>query len=630
MAKTGTSIADSQLPGGSDYVPGAGAGGSTIPTNPTPVNTSQPQPTSTNPTPTIPGNGAINPATGLLEPAQPTATQTPVTGTLPGQTTPTTFQSADIAKQYGAALAQTKATTPTAPQTSAEAGQVVQNALKANPIAPSTANIDTALTNDPGYQQILADRAEYNNVANQSKSLLDFYNQATKDAGIPALNAQLLNYEKIINGTEDSIRQEIQASGGMANEGQILSLSLSRNKQLVQNYNNLLASKNMAMESINNMVGLASQDRQFALQSIMQKLNIDQQILEYRDKFINNAIEEYDRIINAVGYQGLLQSLDPSEVPLVERTLGFQPGQLQQLASYTQNQQNLQEIQAAGITTPYVNVNGEIRDVNTGAGFINEDDFQQKTGLTLAQAGERGLITKYGGDLDTQLKKAAVDEIPLDRQLKQAQINATNRSNTGGSGGSGTGVLGLSNQQIDNVSPLVTQFQNNDIVKNYNTIGEQINAVRSAGSTPTDDIQRIYAFAKVMDPNSVVREGEYKTIQDYSQALLQKYGLEAKRVFTNSGFLTNEARGFLLKTLENRFKASETSYKNLSSETARRINLIGNTDKGEQLLNNYGGAFVQSSTPVMGPPAPNNDSISQTNEPTSFLDKVSNWLWGED
>lgn len=161
-----------------------------------------------------------------------------------------------------------------------------------------------------------------------------------------------------------------------------------------------------------------------------------------------------------------------------------------------------------------------------------------------------------------------------------------------GGGGSGGGVLGLSNQQIDNISPLVTQFQNNEAVKEYVTIGTAINTVRGLGNSPTDDIQRIYAFAKVMDPNSVVREGEYKTVQDYATSLVQRSGLKANRVFNNDGFLTTEARNFLMNTLENRFEASGKTYQTISDETSRRINLVGNTDKGNQLLNNYGLAFT--------------------------------------
>jgi hypothetical protein len=33
----------------------------------------------------------------------------------------------------------------------------------------------------------------------------------------------------------------------------------------------------------------------------------------------------------------------------------------------------------------------------------------------------------------------------------------------------------------------------------------------------------VYAFAKIMDPESVVREGEYETVKKYSQSLLSKW-----------------------------------------------------------------------------------------------------------
>lgn len=135
------------------------------------------------------------------------------------------------------------------------------------------------------------------------------------------------------------------------------------------------------------------------------------------------------------------------------------------------------------------------------------------------------------------------------------------------------------------VQTIASQFGNETAVKSYQVSAEAIDAVQNAGTSPTDDIQRIYAFAKVMDPNSVVREGEYKTVQDYSTALLQRTGLKAKRVFTNSGFLTQEARNFLLETLQNRLKSSEKSYDNIYSEYINRINKsTGSVDGAEYLI----------------------------------------------
>lgn len=205
------------------------------------------------------------------------------------------------------------------------------------PSAPTPiSGIEQLLAEDPGYQQLLKDRAEYNSVANQSKSLVDIYNQMTKDAGIPALNAELINTKKIIEGTEDDIRNEVKAASGFATDSQVLALAGARNKQLIKNYNALLDTKQMAMEQVSNMVNLAGQDRTFALNAITQKLQIDQQISEYRDKFVNNAKEGYNRIIEAVGYAGLYNSLkaDPHSVAVAEKTMGLAPGQLAGLASY--------------------------------------------------------------------------------------------------------------------------------------------------------------------------------------------------------------------------------------------------------------------------------------------------------
>ena len=157
-----------------------------------------------------------------------------------------------------------------------------------------------------------------------------------------------------------------------------------------------------------------------------------------------------------------------------------------------------------------------------------------------------------------------------------------------------SGSTGLSTSVLTKVQTIAGQFDGEQAVKSYQLTAEAIDAVRNAGNTPTDDIQRVYAFAKVMDPNSVVREGEYKTVQDYSQAVLQAAGLKAARVFTNTGFLTPEARKFMLSTLENRFKSSEKAYKNIHSEYGRRIDKITGDSDGIDYITDYSKPFESS------------------------------------
>lgn len=149
----------------------------------------------------------------------------------------------------------------------------------------------------------------------------------------------------------------------------------------------------------------------------------------------------------------------------------------------------------------------------------------------------------------------------------------------------------LNTQQRVAVNNIASKFETNPIVQRYNVASEQSNYVKSLGKKPTDDMARVYAFAKVMDPDSAVREGEYATVQDYSQALLQAYGLKAKRVFTNGGFLTDEARGYIENTIEDREKSMRSQYENVYNEYGRRIDQATGLSGGSSFLTDYAGAF---------------------------------------
>ena len=258
--------------------------------------------------------------------------------------------------------------------------------------------------------------------------------------------------------------------------------------------------------------------------------------------------------------------------------------------------------------------------------------------MSLDQAEKKGLVSALGQSLDNALKKAQIANI-------NSEISNRGKQTVN------TGPLGLTNTQIDNISPLVSQFQNSPIVQNYNAIDEGYTFAKSLSNTttnPADDQALIYALAKALDPGSVVREGEYATAQKYAQSLVQSYGKSVEQALSGTGFLSTGARKNIKSTIESRFNAAQKSYDNLFSETERRVNLIGNTDKGGQLLNNYGGAFgrgntggyTQSSSDFVGPKMPQGFSATATNTPSAtvqpttqagqgFWGKVGNWLFGD-
>jgi len=141
------------------------------------------------------------------------------------------------------------------------------------------------------------------------------------------------------------------------------------------------------------------------------------------------------------------------------------------------------------------------------------------------------------------------------------------------SGGSGSG---LTPAQINStVNSVAGAFDNEPIVKDFNQATSQYQLMSSLGTqgkSPGDDIAFVYAFAKLMDPNSVVREGEYATIQRYAQSLLDAKTLQAIRTVQNTNFLSADAKQKLLTTAAAKLKVLESQYNNISSEYQRQIN----------------------------------------------------------
>ena len=143
---------------------------------------------------------------------------------------------------------------------------------------------------------------------------------------------------------------------------------------------------------------------------------------------------------------------------------------------------------------------------------------------------------------------------------------------------------------ISPVQQVAGQFDNEQIVKSYNTTQEGYQTIASIGTktkSPSDDIAFIYAFAKIMDPNSVVREGEYNTIQRYAQNWAQTFGFNAKRIFSNTSFLASDTKQKMLNTLAPKVRTIQRQYENVFNEYARRIdNITGQTD-GALYLTQY-------------------------------------------
>lgn len=134
---------------------------------------------------------------------------------------------------------------------------------------------------------------------------------------------------------------------------------------------------------------------------------------------------------------------------------------------------------------------------------------------------------------------------------------------------------GLSAAQINStVNSIRGAFDNEPIVKNFNVIAEGkafVDSLPTETKNPADDQALIYALAKALDPNSVVREGEYATAQKYSQSWVKAYGSGVNQAITGTGFLSKEARNNIKATINSRYQASLKNYENVRNEYQRQI-----------------------------------------------------------
>lgn len=170
-------------------------------------------------------------------------------------------------------------------------------------------------------------------------------------------------------------------------------------------------------------------------------------------------------------------------------------------------------------------------------------------------------------------------------------------------------------QMTRRIDAIVKGFDAQPIVKRTQVMSEGVNFAQSLKddtTNPADDQALIYAFAKVMDPDSVVREGEYATVQKYAQSWADRFGFDVKRIFSNSQFLTPQARQNMKATLLTKFGVEQKAYNNLRSEYGRKIDRItGKQGTGVDELTDFGAAFPQTQTPETKTPAQGGPKIGE-------------------
>lgn len=290
-----------------------------------PINTAQPSPNTVNATPYT-GNSIVD-ALNQGGQASDFASRSKLAQQYGIQGyTGTADQNTALLQKYKSGLQTAQQSGSQAPQTQGAGSQMVNDITGGQTQTPQVHPLDTILSQDKGYQQLLKDYSDYQNSQSQKESLTDEYTRLSKDAGLQDLNTQLVNMKNIIDGTQNDIADEITKAGGFATRSQIMALASARNQVLQKNYDQLLQTRDNAVNNINTMIGLSEQDRSYAQQQLNNQLNFDTQIANYQQKFTQNAQDALKSMQSTEGWDGIykaaLASGDPSAIQRINQTMG--------------------------------------------------------------------------------------------------------------------------------------------------------------------------------------------------------------------------------------------------------------------------------------------------------------------
>ena len=119
-------------------------------------------------------------------------------------------------------------------------------------------------------------------------------------------------------------------------------------------------------------------------------------------------------------------------------------------------------------------------------------------------------------------------------------------------------------QQFDQEGQLRDKFAAEPPVKSFRAVVPMLEAARKAGPSRAGDLNLVYAFAKMMDPDSVVRESETAGVVATASVADRLQGYIGQ--LNGQPMLTPEVRAKLMKELETRYQALQTSHDELKNQ----------------------------------------------------------------
>ena len=226
------------------------------------------------------------------------------------------------------------------PQTPAEARQELasyqEETQQQGLVNPVQQFMDTYSSMNPIEANLFQQLSGLLSSTNNRQSLRDLYIEEVNAQGLPELNNELIDVQRIMEGTEDDIRSEVAAAGGFVTDSQVQALAGTRNKTLLKQANNLTNIIDAKNEYVDRIVSLTQADRDAVSDNLDKKLGISKTLFDMSNSMTNAARENYKMIVDSVGWSGLAQTVgdNPDQQAYVENLFGLGDGELSALSKY--------------------------------------------------------------------------------------------------------------------------------------------------------------------------------------------------------------------------------------------------------------------------------------------------------
>jgi LysM repeat protein len=162
------------------------------------------------------------------------------------------------------------------------------------------------------------------------QNFISDYQNFANQLGVPALQAESINLQNVMNGTPADIEAEVTKAGGFMSQSQVYALSATRNKAIINQANLVQAQLQNAESTLSTETSLDQANYSAAEQQYNDTTGADTTLIGLGQSAQSIATKNYTEIYNKSGPNGLAEMAEgnPTLQSYIEQAMGFSPGTL--------------------------------------------------------------------------------------------------------------------------------------------------------------------------------------------------------------------------------------------------------------------------------------------------------------